>query len=352
MRPIFFSLLILVLLAQNTFCQAPFRFNEKEIKPGTTLHFKIPIITGQDSSFIPISVFNGIKDGPVLGITAGVHGYEYPPIMAAQKLIKSINPQRLNGVVMLVQIANLEGFRKRAPYINPLDGKNLNRAFPGNKEGTITGKIAHYITENVIAKSDFFLDMHSGDAPEDLMSYGAYYNNSSMPKTSTKGKEMAMSLNFDHIIVFNTDGKNYMEKDQPSLYCSAEAFKRNIPSVDIECGRLGMADPFLIDRIETGVISMLKYLEMLPSENEKTTSTPSLMITERYYVSSKYDGIFYPAKKSGEYVSKGMKIGQITNYFGDVVETVYASEDGILLIIMNTPPINVGETIAVIGKVN
>ncbi|WP_020529739.1 succinylglutamate desuccinylase/aspartoacylase family protein [Flexithrix dorotheae] len=352
MERTFFFLLIFVLSGQITFGQKSFYFDGKEVKPKTKQHFSIPIINGEDSTLLPVSVFNGIAEGPVLGITAGVHGYEYPPIIAAQKLIKSINPETLKGVVILVQISNPEGFSKRTPYLNPQDGKNLNRVFPGSNQGTITEKIAHFITQNVIAKSDFFLDMHCGDAPEDLMSYSAYYSNESMPAVSNKGKEMAVSLDYDHVVVFNTKGKKYMEKQEPSLYCSAEAFKRGKPAVDIECGRLGVADPQLIDKIESGVLNLLEYLEMLPASGEKQPAKAPLMITERHYVSAKHSGIFYPEKVSGEYVAEGMKIGYITNYFGEVIEPVYASENGIILLIIGTPPISTDETIAVIGKVD
>ena len=193
--------------------------------------------------------------------------------------------------------------------------------------------------------------MHSGDAPEDLMSYAAYYDNASMPAASNKGKEMAVSLKFDHVVVFNTNGKDYMKKDQLSLYCSAEAFKRGLPSIDIECGRLGVADPLLIEKIETGVMSLLKNLEMLPPGKEEDENREPLMITERRYISAGQSGIFYPLKTSGEYVSKGMKLGYITNYFGEEIETVYGTEAGILLLIIGTPPINKGETLVVIGKV-
>lgn len=348
----FFTILILLLANGPVLSQTSFYFDGKEIKPGTKAHFEILVNDKNDSTYLPITIFNGAKDGPVLGITAGVHGYEYPPIMAAQKLIKSITPEDLTGSVIIVQIANLESFKGRSPYVNPLDNKNLNRRFPGKTDGSVTEQLANYITGQVISKSDYFLDMHSGDAPEDLMPYSAYYYNSEMTKASSKGLEMAKSLDFDHIVVFQTDGKDYMRKDKPSLYCSAEAFKRDIPSIDIECGRLGVADPLLIQKIETGVLGLMQHLEMLKSNKPDLQSKKHIIINQRFYVSAQTSGIFYPSKESGEYVSKGMIIGKVTNYFGKDVETIYANEDGVLLMILGTPPVNKGETIAVIGKVN
>ncbi len=338
-----------LLFSLGIYAQNSFEFYGKTVAAGTKQHFKVPISDGTIETFIPITVFCGAEQGPVLGITAGVHGYEYPPILAGQRLIKSINPKLLKGVVILVQIANVGSFSKRAPFINPLDGKNLNRSFPGDAKGTVTQRIADFITNNVIAKSDFFLDAHAGDAPEDLMAYAAYYSNTSMPKASQKGREMAKALLFDHIIVFKTDGKKYLKKNELSLYCSAEAFKRNIPSVDIECGKLGGSQDHLVQKIEKGVLNMLGHLQMLSVSN--ALNNKYLFIDDRVYQNSNYNGIFYAEKKSGDYVTKGMKIGEITDYFGNTLETIYAKSDGVILLIIGTPPVNKGETLVTIGKV-
>ena len=342
----------LVLWSSVSMAQSSFPFQNRQIQPGTKEHFMVPIVSGQDTTAIPITVFNGVVDGETLGITAGVHGYEYAPILAGQKLVHSINPQKLKGVVILVQVAALESFLGRSPYISPIDGKNLNRSFPGGKNGTNTEKVANFISEEIIARADYFLDMHSGDAPEDLMSYGAYYSNQAMPEASARGMDMAASLGFEHLVVFNTDGKDYMKKDEKSLYCSAEAFKRGIPSIDIECGRLGIIEEDAIKRIEKSVLNLLEHLDFLPNENVKTAANSPILITNRVYMSSNFDGIFYPSKKAGDQVTKGMSLGYVTDYFGNVLETIYAEESGLLLLIIGTPPVSVGEDLVVIAKID
>ncbi|MCH2033382.1 MAG: M14 family metallopeptidase [Tenacibaculum sp.] len=330
--------------------QSSFYFFGEEVKPGTKKHFEIPISNDNNSTTIPITVFCGIQDGKTLGITAGIHGYEYPPIIAGQKLIKSINPKSLKGVVILVQIANIASFQKRSPFVNPIDNKNLNRMFPGKKNGTISERIANFITKEVISKSDYFLDIHGGDASEDLMSYSAYYSNSSFPNTSLEGKKMAESLLFENIVVFDTNGKSYMKKSLPSLYCSAEAFKRGIPSVDIECGGLGKAENKSINQIESGVLNLINHLDMTIDTSNPKFNPYYNYINERAYHKSSYNGIFYANKKAGDFVSKGMKVGNITDYFGNIQETINAKSDGIILIITGTPPVNKNETILVLGK--
>src|ERR1035437_5052793 len=106
---------------------------------------------------IPITVYKGSRPGPVLALTAGIHGYEYPPILALQRL----RVNKLAGTLIVVHVANIPSFLGRTVYFSPLDGKNLNRVFPGKKDGTESERIAHAISTQVIDKSDYLLDLHS-----------------------------------------------------------------------------------------------------------------------------------------------------------------------------------------------
>lgn len=349
-KTLFLVLMLLVALPLIVAGQTPFAFMDQVVEPGTKQHFNIALTDGEYETTIPITVFHGATDGPVLGITAGVHGYEYAPILAGQRLINKIAPSGLQGTVILVQIANVGSFLGRSPYINPADGKNLNRVFPGKTEGSITERVADFISKNVISRSDYFVDMHSGDAPEDLMAYSAYYQNDEKPEVSENGRQMAMHMGFDHVIVFKTTGKSYLEAGNPSRYCSAEAFKQGIPAVDIECGRLGMVETEFVDKIIVGVQHLLVHLKM------KTGVSPSvegmLFIDERAQQYSEHTGFFYPKKSSGDYIKQGMEIGQITDFFGRPLQTIYAKTSGIILYMLGTPPVNKGETLVNIGIVN
>jgi predicted deacylase len=109
---------------------------------------------------LPAVVFHGNEEGPVFTIVAGVHGFEYPPIVAAQELLREIDPMQLRGTLIFIPIANKGSFYSRPPFLNALDKKNLNGVFPGNKKGTVTEKIAHFISTKIIPLSDIFMDMH------------------------------------------------------------------------------------------------------------------------------------------------------------------------------------------------
>ena len=337
------------LLSLMTLGQRAFEFNQATIEPGTKKHFLIPVGNESNQTQIPITVFHGKNIGPVLGITAGVHGYEYAPILAGQELIETIDPQLLSGTVILVQIANLESFLGRSPYVNPLDDKNLNRSFPGDGQGSVTERIADFISQQVIPRCNFFLDMHSGDAPEDLMPYSAYYQHDAFSGISNQGKLMAQIMGFDQVVVFKTTGKEYMKEDQPSLYCSAQAFKIGIPAVDIECGKLGIIQPELVAKIVKAVERLLQHLRMNSGNPE--VNPGALFIEDRTYLSSDHTGIFYPLKSSGEYVTKGMKIGYVTDFFQQPLAEIHAPDTGIILYMLGTPPVNKGETLVAIGQV-
>jgi predicted deacylase len=80
------------------------------------------------------TVFHGRRPGAVLVLTAGVHGFEYAPILAAQQLRDRIDPRTLAGTVILVRLAHVAAFEQRVPFVNPFDRKNLNRVFPGTAD--------------------------------------------------------------------------------------------------------------------------------------------------------------------------------------------------------------------------
>ncbi len=103
---------------------------------------------------IPVTTVRGARPGPVLALIAGNHGYEYPPILALQQFRGQIAPAQLSGTIVMVQVANMPSFLGRTVYFSPVDGKNLNRVYPGKQDGTVSERIAWAITKEVIEKAD------------------------------------------------------------------------------------------------------------------------------------------------------------------------------------------------------
>ena len=110
-----------------------------EVQRGHQASGYLEVPPGIDAgTVIPITVVHGTGDGPTLALIAGTHGYEYPGITALQRIRKSLEPGELSGTIIMVHIANLPSFLGRTIYFSPADGKNLNRVYPGDPDGSVS----------------------------------------------------------------------------------------------------------------------------------------------------------------------------------------------------------------------
>ena len=298
-----------------------------------------------EATTIPITVIHGAKSGPVLALIAGNHGYEYTPILALQRLRERLDPQQLSGTVILVHVANMPSFLRRTVYYSPVDGKNLNRAYPGKPDGTVSERIAYQITKEVIERADYLLDLHCGDGNESLRPYSYWDVNGGGAAIVEKSKQMALAFGLDHIVMDTerpTDAAN-------SIYCSTTAITRGKPAITIESGALGMSDNESIARIEHGVLNVMRHLQMLAGKAQLVEHP--LFIGRNEVLRSEATGIFYPLIERGQTCAKGTLLGYVTDFFGKRVYELRAPFAGELLYILGTPPVSKGEPLAMIGQV-
>src|ERR1700726_3034395 len=109
---------------------------------------------------VPVIELTGAADGPRLTVLAGVHGCEYAPMAAVRRWTRALAERDLRGSVRAVPVLNLPSFRARTPFVVPGDGKNLNRCFPGNPDGTVAERLAHAAFTQLIVGSDALVDVH------------------------------------------------------------------------------------------------------------------------------------------------------------------------------------------------
>lgn len=115
---------------------------------------------------LPVVVI-GHGSGPTALVMAGNHGDEYPGQVAIMRLMRELQPEQINGRLILVPALNMPA-AKAATRLSPLDGRNLNRAFPGKADGTVTEMIAHYLTTVLFPLADIVVDMHTGGRSVDF----------------------------------------------------------------------------------------------------------------------------------------------------------------------------------------
>ena len=322
-----------------------FRVGDVTAQPGTLASGELTVAAsaGDAGTRVPFSIVHGVKPGPVLALIAGVHGQEYTPVLALQRLRTAIDPATLTGTVIMVHVANMPSYTGRTIYYSPIDRKNLNRVFPGHADGTVSERIADRITREVIERATHVVDLHAGDGNESLRPY-VYWITTGAPEVAEMGRKMALASGFDHIVI----DRGRPTDPAKSVYLSNTAILRGKPALTVESGFLAVPDEASVVRIERAVAGWLKLLGMRTTGPDPVEQ--AVWIERSEVLTSRFTGIWYPEVERGHTVAQGAVIGRVTDFFGKTVEHIRAPFAGEVLYIVGTPAMNEGEPVAFIGQ--
>ena len=305
----------------------------------------IAVPSGSDAATnIPVAVFHGAKPGPALALVSGAHGTEYASIIALERLIGLLNPAELAGTVIIVPLVNVASFEQKVPHLNPVDGKNMNRMYPGKMDGTQTDRASFLITKQVVERCDHLIDLHGGDLDESLRPY-SYWTKTGNEQQDRISREMVLAFGLDHIIISADRPKD----PQASRYLENTATTRGKPSITVEAGHAGTVEAEDVGALVNGCLSVMRYLKMLPGS--VTVIEHPVWIEKVVSLTSEQTGVFYPLVRRGTYVEQGMKVGYVTDYVGKVIFEARAPAAGVVLYICAVPSMTKGATIANIGVV-
>jgi predicted deacylase len=305
----------------------------------------IEVPAGVDAALhIPVAVFHGAWPGPVLALVAGAHGTEYSSIIALEKLIARIDPTELTGTLIVVPLVNIPSFEQKVPHVNPVDGKSMNRFYPGRPDGTQTERAAYAITREVVDRCDYLIDLHGGDLDESLRPY-SYWARTGNERQDATSRAMVLAFGLDHIIIATDRPKD----PNASRYLETTAATRGKPSITVEAGHAGTVETEDVEALAGGCVNVMRYLKMLPGAAAPIEHP--VWIERVVTLSSDHTGIFYPRVRRGTYVQAGMKIGYVTDYLGKTTLEARSPAEGVVLYIAALPSMKKGETIANIGVV-
>lgn len=293
---------------------------------------------------IPVVVVRGSKPGPVLALVSGAHGTEYASVIALEKLIPQLDPGQISGTVIILPLVNIQSFLQKAPHVNPVDGKSMNRFYPGKADGTQTERASFLITKQVVERCDYLIDYHGGDLDENLRPY-SYWPKTGNEKQDAITQHMVLAFGLDHIIVVSDRPKD----PGASRYLDNTASTRGKPAIAVEAGYSGTVKTDDVNALAEGTLSVMRYLKMLPGA-AATVEHPA-WIGKVDTISSDQTGVFYPVVERGTYVEQGMKVGYVTDYFGKTIFEAHAPAAGVVLYICGVPSMKKGDTIANIGEV-
>lgn len=259
----------------------------------------------------------GSAPGRTLAVTAGVHGCEYVGIQALRRLAEELDPDSLSGNVILLPLANPSGFYAGAKQIVPEDGVNLNRAFPGSREGSLSARLAFAIEDALYPAIDFLADLHGGDCNEALrpLVFFPTAGEEAVCRTALAG---AKALTVPYRV--RSTAKN-------GLY--SWAVQRGVPALLVERGGQGLWSEPEVEACCEDVRALLRHLEILPSG--EIQNQEQIEITEAVYEEALCDGLWHPAVQVSEQIQAGALLGHLEDLSGGCIQEVRAKFAGLVL---------------------
>jgi uncharacterized protein len=291
---------------------------------------------GTSTVSLPVVITHGSAPGPVLAITAGIHGGEYVPMVAARQFVRDLDPALMRGTIVVCLQSSPVAFQQRMAFVNPLDGKNLNRSFPGDPLGGPTERLAAWLWENLLARADYYIDCHCGDLPEALDPFAGV---SPGPDGVLDERARAMADCFDvpRLIVDPLAGS--------TIRAAALA---GIPAVLIEVGGEGRWSQEEADVQRSGLRRAAAQVGILPAEEGTRPHLP--LFEDAANVVSERGGLWFPEVAPGMLVDEGTRLGRLEDPLGEVVQEILAPTAGVLVFGLSSLAAVEGSLLALIAR--
>jgi predicted deacylase len=296
-------------------------------------------VSGIDPAWeLPAFVIRGTTPGPTLAVTGGIHAAEYCSIEAAIRLGRSIEPAQLAGTLIVVPLVNMPGFYERSLYINPRDGRNINRSFPGAPDGSPAERLTHFLTTELMDGADAYLDLHGGDLVESLVPF-TIYRETGNPSVDSRSHALAEAYDLDYVLATPADavpGASY-----------AAAAARGIPAIIAEVGQQGIYEQTSVARHLRGLHNVLIHLKMYPGTEERLGTPQELKRFVWLYTS--LSATYHPRVRVGEEVQEGQEVAELRDVFGETLESLRAPATGQVLFLVTSLAVRKGDPLLAIG---
>ncbi len=307
------------------------KFNGTTVAPGQELRIdlqiaRLPTHTNID---LPVLVRRGLNPGPVLLLTAGLHGDELNGIEILRTMIQDKLLHPVAGTIVAIPIVNIYGFLQNARYLP--DGKDLNRSFPGSNTGSLARRVAHVLMKDIIPQIDYGIDFHTGGA-----------NITNYPQIR---------------MVFDNKDNEFLAD------AFAAPFTLNSPLIDKSFRKAaaskgksiivyegGESQRFDKDAIQEGIDGALRVMQKLGMiEQAPQVYHERIRLDESAWLRARYSGIFHYFINPGDFIKRNQVIGTITDPYGESEFKVKAKHSGYVIGLNQTPVINAGDALMHVG---
>lgn len=289
-------------------------FNLEDTPRGVKRHYWLKIISDGFSNpiCIPVIVARGLHDGPVLGLTAAVHGNELNGISVIQRLLNDVDVAELKGTIVGVPVVNVPSFNRRKRRF--VDGVDLNHIMPGKPDGNVSQVYAYRFVDRLVRHFDYLLDLHTA-------SFGrvnTFYVRADMDKPAVR--ELAELQNAD-IIVHNPPSDGTLR---------GAADEMGIPAITIEVGNPNTFQRRLIRSGVTGIHNVLCHLRMV-DDDIITDPQDTILCKSSLWLYTDVGGLLTMDVDLKKMVKKGETIASIRNIFGEKIQHYEAPYDGVVI---------------------
>ncbi|GHA75231.1 succinylglutamate desuccinylase/aspartoacylase family protein [Pontibacter akesuensis] len=274
---------------------------------------------------IPVYVFRSVHDGPVVLLMAGMHGDEVNGIEIVRRMLAKKMLYPLKGTIIAVPVLNIYGFLNFSREVP--DGKDVNRSFPGNRDGSLASRVAHRFMKEVMPYVDYGLDFHTGGSSR------SNYPQIRCVLDYNTNRELAQA--FAPPFIMNTPFR------QGSLRKEASKIGKSI--LVYETGESLRFDEKGISIGIEGTCRVLHHLGMMAS-CPPVTEQPVVCMRD-IWLRAKNAGLWRSQIKLGEYVKKNQLIGSITDPYGEMEVRLNAPAAGYVIGLNNMPVVNQGDAL-------
>ena len=300
-----------------------------EIKRGQ--RSRINIDTGSIYDFtdvkMPVEVIRGKEDGPTLFISSTIHGDEINGIEITRRLLASSALKKICGTLIVIPVVNIFGFNDRSRYLP--DRRDLNRCFPGLKNGSLTSQLAYKFMQEIVVKSDFGIDLHTGA-----------FHRCNHPQVRA---DISDEATFEMAKAFGAPvliGSNLRDGS-----LRAAVTGENIPMILFEAGEALRFDEKNIQIGVEGILNVMRSIGMIAAKPSKFIQNKIFIARSSSWVRAPHSGIHVTQQKLGKMVKKGDLLGEISNPFGDHKTLVKAHENGMIIGMSMLPLANKGDAL-------
>ena len=302
------------------------------ILPGETRDVSLPVSESYSSMTvqIQIQVRRALEDGPVIFVTAALHGDEINGTGVIRELIKDEQFNLKRGTVILVPVLNLLAFDRHSRYLP--DRRDLNRYFPGAEDGSQASRMAYTIFNEIVARCDYGIDFHT--AALRRTNFPSVRANMADPEVNQLAKA------FGTEIIVNSKG--------PKGSFRREACQAGCPTIVMEGGEVWKVEPGIVETGVRGIKNILRHFNMIDGEVE--TPEFQVKVETSKWIRAEKGGFLQFHVKPGDLVEKDQPLVTNSTLLGREQSTLYTPFNAVVIGMTSLPAISPGEPICNLGK--